>query len=241
MEVQTRVADMLSLIQDAETGQRGYLLTGDPAYLAPFEHGVRDAAKAIDALLVVTKDNPSQQANLNSLEPLVTAKLSELTATVELRKRNRSPDALREVRSNDGKATMDRIRERVDKIRNEERILLNISNVDAEKGAQETRTNIILLTVLITLLAGAAFHIGRRAYEQLQQANKRLVEESARREAAEAEARHIQKMEVLGQLTGGIAHDFNNVLAVIVGGIDLARRRLDEGDTNVTRFLDAAL
>jgi signal transduction histidine kinase len=48
-------------------------------------------------------------------------------------------------------------------------------------------------------------------------------------------------MEANGQLTGGIAHDFNNALAVIVGGIDLARRRLAKGDKDVTRFLDSAL
>ncbi len=240
MEVQTRVADSLSLIQDAETGQRGYLLTGDPAYLAPFELGLRDAPKAIDGLLVVTKDNPSQQTNLTELDGIVAEKLAELAQTVELRKTSRGNEALREVRSNAGKATMDRIRELVGKIRNEERILLSIRSVDAKKSATETRVNIIVLTLLTTLLAGAAFFIGRRAYEHLQETNRKLVDESARREAAETETRHMQKMEVLGQLTGGIAHDFNNVLAVIVGAIDLARRRLDRGDTNVSRFLDSA-
>lgn len=241
LEVQTRVADMLSLIQDAETGQRGYLLTGDPGYLQPFELGLREAPKAIDGLLVVTQDNPSQQANLTELDTLVAEKFAELTQTVELRKTNRGNEALRAVRTNSGKATMDRIREIVGKIRNEERILLNIRSLDSEKSAVETRTSIIILTLLITLLAGGAFFIGRRAYQHLQDINRKLVEESARREAAETETRHIQKMEVLGQLTGGIAHDFNNVLAVIVGGIDLARRRLDKGDANVSRFLDSAL
>ena len=97
-----------------------------------------------------------------------------------------------------------------------------------------------------------AFERAARAESGLRYANEELEErvrertaalerQVADRETAEAQLRQIQKMETIGQLTGGIAHDFNNMLAVVIGSIEMARRRVDRGDTEkLVGSLDSA-
>ena len=106
------------------------------------------------------------------------------------------------------------------------------------------------VAVAFLLICGVGFLVARftrgsfaaltAARDRLALANRQLLDQISRREAAESQLRQAQKMEALGQLTGGIAHDFNNMLGVIMGAHDLITRRIAKGDYGIERFLDAA-
>ncbi len=87
-EVEGQMTLLLSDLQDAETGQRGYLITGVDRYLAPHTSGVAQVEEDRQALLKLVADNPKQVARVEILAPLIEYKLSELQETIDVRRTN---------------------------------------------------------------------------------------------------------------------------------------------------------
>jgi len=84
-EALTALEDVLSTVKDAETGQRGYLLTGKDSYLDPYNAAVQEIGPRFDALRRLIIDNAGQQDRLGALKQRIDAKLAELKQTIDLR------------------------------------------------------------------------------------------------------------------------------------------------------------
>jgi signal transduction histidine kinase/CheY-like chemotaxis protein len=232
---------LFSLIQDAETGQRGFLLTGKDSYLQPFYTAQKEIPAAEDALRGLTSDNPLQQSRLSKLYPIVERKLGELSRTIALAKAGNTEEANGVVKSNEGSDLMRDIRAALNEFDSDE---TNIESARNAKAAQ-LRTVLLLVTIVAGVLAAlVAILVGftlRRQVGELRLLTASLKTEMSERERAETALRQAQKMEALGQLTGGVAHDFNNMLAIVVGNLDLGLRRLSGEDPRARLYVENAL
>ena len=116
----TALDDVLSAIRDAETGQRGYLLTEKESYLGPYNAAVQDIGPRFDRLRRLTIDNPAQRDPLAALKQHIDAKLAELQQTIDLRQTQGQAAAIAVVQSDRGKQDMDAIRDQVAAMEREE-------------------------------------------------------------------------------------------------------------------------
>ncbi|MBL8797246.1 MAG: PAS domain S-box protein [Planctomycetia bacterium] len=150
-EVLEAIQETLSQLKDVETGQRGYVITGDDEYLEPY----RAARHSLDANLArlrqLTVDNTGQQRRLDELEPLIARRLQLAHAAVETR-RNHGFEAARDlIRGDAGRQAMEAVRKLVGAMADEERALLAIRSGDAER-AFRLATGVIVGGNLVSLL-----------------------------------------------------------------------------------------
>ena len=155
-EVQNQLTELLSNLQDAETGQRGFVITGADSYLAPYTDGTARAEESRRHLAELVSDNPRQQARADALAPLIADKLAELQRTVELRKTRDFAAAQNEVMTDRGKKDMDAARTIIREMNSEEEALLKTRAEAAQSDARDAKWTIVFGTFLALVLAGLA-------------------------------------------------------------------------------------
>jgi PAS domain S-box-containing protein len=123
-DVIQQLDQLLSTLKDVETGQRGFLVTGEEKYLEPYSSAISQVSPEIASLKELTRDNPVQQKRLKEMEPVIAEKLAILEHTIEVRRAEGFEAARQLVVSDIGKARMDDIRARVSVLVAEEERLL---------------------------------------------------------------------------------------------------------------------
>lgn len=142
-EVLNGLEGVVSGVNEAETGQRGYIITGEAGYLEPYT-GARDVVdQKLKHLLELTSDNPNQQRRLAELGPLCAGKFAEMQSIIDLRKEKGFAQAGQEVRTDKGKSLMDSIRKVVGEMQQEEAGLLVERSAEEKDRARRTETTII--------------------------------------------------------------------------------------------------
>jgi PAS domain S-box-containing protein len=111
VQVRLQLSRTLSLLKDAETGQRGFLYTGDEQYLSPYNQAVSQLKLSIDELSRLTSGDPRQQAQIPALRSLTDRKLNELAQTIALYRSGQVDEAKALVMSNSGFVLMNVIRD----------------------------------------------------------------------------------------------------------------------------------
>lgn len=143
---------LVSTLKDAETGQRGYLLTGIDNYLDPYTDALQHINGYEQELRALTRDDPLQQRRLDTLQPLVGAKFDELQSTIDLRRSRGLESALATVKAGRGKQIMDDIRRVATQMEDDEQALLDRRAAGAATMARQAVWTAVLGTGLAFLL-----------------------------------------------------------------------------------------
>ena len=163
-EVIEMAKDVLIGLDDAETGQRGYLLSGERRYLEPYARARERLGTMAATLTTQVADNAAQSARMNRLSDLMQNKLDELETAIVARDAQGFDAALAMVLSSIDQATMDAIRREIGQITEGEKALLTARGVEVQ--ADESRVQLVAVLIgLASLLTRAAveFYLIRQA------------------------------------------------------------------------------
>lgn len=222
---------VLQHVLDAETGSRGYLLTGDPRYLEPYNAAVAGIGEQLDALRSVYSPNSAEFTTLAQLTRNVQRKLAEMDLSVRMRKQG-NEDAWKFVLMTDvGKEHMDAIREQATKLINVSTAKMEVSQAQVRKSLLLSRIGIAavtmagLLAFYLYLRQTTALKLAGEDQQRVLQQERDLLERQVReRTATLAElATHLQQ--VREEERGHLARELHDELGALLTAakLDVAR------------------
>jgi len=250
-QVMGQLDGILQGMTDAETGERGYILTGDDSYLAPYRRGLSEVRETSAAVRKLTADNPHQQSSLNAVEPLIAERLRELQERIQVRRNAGLAAGAAAMREGAGKEYMDRVRATISAMKSEEERLLTLRSAELATSSRKTRTVLVLgelLAILSLGIAGFIIHAEmqhrRQAEDQVRKLNADLERRVAERTAELAErAKDLERSNMeLQQFAYVASHDLQEPLRTIASFTQLlAKRYGDKLDDKAREFIAFAV
>ena len=161
-EARSAASDLLSTLKDLETGQRGFVITGDVAFRKPYDEALTAVAEKLRVLGEKAARFPDYAQHLPQIEQLVTGKLGELADTVEAVEEGRQADAVEQVKTDRGRVIMDQLRDQLGGIMDDadRRLEEGVTDTVWSAGALQW-TTVIGAIAIIGVLGGAALVVAQ--------------------------------------------------------------------------------
>ena len=179
------IGAVMSLMKDAETAQRGYLLTGEESYLEPYRNALSSVPRVLAELKPLLRDNPAQQARFNQVATMIDGLKQLHKERIDTRRASGLETAMKTVSLGEGKRRMDELRAVVGQMEEEENDVLRERAKEVESTAATVRAAIVWGTVAGALLVlVAALTLSRALSGQVGTAVKHVQRSSAELQAA---------------------------------------------------------
>jgi signal transduction histidine kinase len=172
--IRLAATEVMTLSVDAETGQRGFLLTGRAEYLEPYTSAVSRMPEHLDELARLTAGDPDLSPRAGRIRELSQQRLDIIDRTIALGRMGRGDEAIQLIREGSGKVLMDQMRAETSAINEIEATRLQFATRQTEWASGATVLVNALAGLLILALAGVSGWLIRRYVQEIQQARDAL-------------------------------------------------------------------